>query len=145
MCYALIIKRRGTGNSYIKCWDNGADMPLTNHEAGEIANIIAPIFDKVVADYDFAKYPAEDYKRFKNEFSALNENNGLIEEALVWKWGHWGKSNYPRKHRSLVAETEVHWASFVNSDAVINSEQTFSWWRTTYNRRTTYIILQPLI
>jgi hypothetical protein len=43
-------------------------MPITQIEANQIAWHINPIFQQVLNEYDFGKYPAEDYERLKYHF-----------------------------------------------------------------------------
>ena len=58
---------------------------------------------------------------------------------MEWKWGHWGKPNFPQKHKDLIAEIEGHWPNFAVSDNSQNPELTFQWWKQRLNRPTTYI------
>ena len=114
-------------------------MPLTHDEAVQISQIINPIFDEVVADYDFHKYPADRYELFQNTFSQLPLNNGLIEESLKWKWGYWHKDNYPGRQQQFVEEAIQNWQNYVNQNHNLTSLQTFNWWSNAFNRRTAYI------
>ena len=47
-------------------------MPITQNEAEQIANQIAPIFNPVLNAYDFEKYPFESYQAFREAFANLN-------------------------------------------------------------------------
>lgn len=114
-------------------------MPITNDECNSIIEKISPIFDQVVGEYDLRKYPAANYESFKNTFSSLADRNHEIEDAMKWKWGHWGKPNFPQKHKDLIAEIEGHWPNFAVSDNSQNPELTFQWWKQRLNRPTTYI------
>lgn len=114
-------------------------MPITEQESVQVAAIVGPIFDQVTADYDFSKYPAADYLRFKNSFSSLDIENHDIEDSLLWKWGHWGKPNYPQKHRDLIAEIQALWPRFVSSGSGDSSRRTFDWWSQQLNKPTRYI------
>ena len=114
-------------------------MPITHDEAVQISQIIIPIFDDVVADYDFNKYPADRYEEFQNVFPQLDPNNGLIEESLKWKWGYWNKPNYPGRQQQFVEEAQQHWVNYVNQNVNPTSAQTFNWWSNAFNRRTAYI------
>jgi len=114
-------------------------MPINQNEASEIVNRIGPIFDRVLNEYDFGKYPAEDYQRFKISFSALNIPNTDIEDALIWKWGHWGKANYPQRHRDLIAEVQRLWPQFITSGNGNSAGNTFEWWRAQLVSSTRYI------
>ena len=114
-------------------------MPITPTEANQIAARIAPMFERVLGEYDFAKYPAADYARFKASFSALNPTDAEIEGAMVWKWGHWGKPDFPQNHKNLIGEIQRLWPQFVASGFSDVSSRTFEWWRDSFNRQTTYI------
>jgi hypothetical protein len=114
-------------------------MPITKNETNQIVARIAPIFQQVLNEYDFRKYPAADYARFKASFTALANPNNDISDAMIWKWGHWGKPNYPQRHQDLITEIQGLWPQYVNSFKNNTSEQTFLWWRSHLNRQTTYI------
>jgi hypothetical protein len=114
-------------------------MFIMQTEAIQIAKYISPIFVRVSSTYDFTKYPASDYDRFKRVFSSLAEVNNEIGNALLWKWGHWGKANYPQKHRNLVAEVSHLWPVFISSGYGASSQRTYEWWSQKLNRTTTYI------
>lgn len=109
-------------------------MPITNDERNLIANKIQPIFDAVVNDYDFNKYPADDYLKFKQSFSNLACQSLDIADALVWKWGHTGKENFPQRHRDLIATVIALWPDFIVSECTRNSSLTFQWWRQRLNK-----------
>jgi hypothetical protein len=114
-------------------------VPITPNEAALVVAQITPIFGQILAEYDFGKYPSADYIRFKVSFSALQNPNPDIADAMVWKWGHWGKPNYPRHHRDLIAEIQGLWPQFVGSGSGQTSSQTFQWWSDQLARPTTYI------
>ncbi|WP_289133069.1 hypothetical protein [uncultured Spongiibacter sp.] len=114
-------------------------MPINQNEANEIANRIEPIFDQVLDEYDFRKYPANDYQRFRTSFSALNNLNPDIEDALIWKWGHWGKANFPQHHRDLTEEIQGLWPQFITNCNGNISVKTFEWWSAQLANRTRYI------
>lgn len=114
-------------------------MPISQNETNQIIERITPIFDQVLNEYDFGKYPAEAYTRFKDAFSSLTCTSNDISDAMIWKWGHWGKQNYPQDHRNLIAEVQGLWPQFLASGYTETSAQTFEWWRVHFNRQTTYI------
>lgn len=58
---------------------------------------------------------------------------------MVWKWGHWGKSDFPSSHKRLIEEIQSLWPLFVESGSSDTSLRTFEWWRGSFDRRTTYI------
>ncbi|NBC02368.1 MAG: hypothetical protein GVY20_01545, partial [Bacteroidetes bacterium] len=59
-------------------------MPITTDDRTSIIERITPIFDEVIGEYDFKKYPADDYQHFKNTFSFLPAQNNEIENAMIW-------------------------------------------------------------
>ena len=88
--------------------------------------------------YDFSKYSQDDYKIFQNNFSSLKNENQSIEKALKWKWGHSGKNNFPSAQKNLIKEVESHWKDFALKKFT-NPQDTFEYWKSIFNRKTTYI------
>lgn len=113
-------------------------MNLTSTEVRQISERVAPLFDKVLERYDFEKYPADQYERFKREFSDPCRLPP-IEDALRWKWGHWGKANFPQAHKRLIAEISDSWPDFIAGERLRDSRSTFDWWSRRLGRSTTYI------
>lgn len=114
-------------------------MPITQTDATQIATRIQPIFNQVLNEYDFGKYPATDYQRFKNSFSSFSATNIDIQDSLIWKWGHWRKQNFPQHHRGLITQIQELWPQFIVSGYSNASARTFEWWRTQLANRTRYI------
>ena len=114
-------------------------MPITKDERDQVIEKILPIMDGVIAEYDFGKYPAIEYAKFKSAFSTLSESNTKIADAMKWKWGHWGKPDFPNAHKRLIIELEKLWAKFLESGCTTSSSLTFNWWCTNLDRKTTYI------
>lgn len=104
-----------------------------------IAIKITPIFDKVLNEYDFGKYPSEPYTKFKDSFDALDCSKNDISDAMIWKWGHWGKPNFPQHHKNLIREIQILWPKYIASSVNNTSQQTFNWWSFQLNRQTAYI------
>jgi hypothetical protein len=81
--------------------------------------------------YSYNKYPAADYERFKKTFSALNADVEM-RAALMWKWGHWGKDNFPAKQQALTAVAGQLWPRYCDwassLDCERTAESTFKWW-----------------
>lgn len=90
-------------------------------------------------EYDFGKYPADDYQRFKLSFSSLKNENSDINDALIWKWGHWGKENFPQRHKDLISEIEMLWPEFIESGKSSTSADTYNWWYAELGSQTRYI------
>lgn len=114
-------------------------MLLTEPELTEISNHILQNKDCELRRYDFNKYPADQYARFRNDFSSLSKEITCIEDAMRWKWGHWLKNNYPTAHQSLVQEIIVGWQQFILSENTRLPETTFNWWHQYFGRSTTFI------
>ncbi|MCU0493847.1 MAG: hypothetical protein MUD01_19830 [Chloroflexaceae bacterium] len=114
-------------------------MAITEREAAQIVEQITQTFEQVLNEYDFRKYPAANYDHFKTTFSKLNPTNSDIENAMVWKWGHWDKPNYPQHHKDLISEIQSHWPQFVASGSSATSRQTFEWWQKALQTHTRYI------
>lgn len=119
-------------------------MPLDADEAATVAQAIAADFDRIAAAYDFTKYPADDYRRFRERFASLACDNPEIRPALLWKWGHGNKSNFPAAHRDLIDKIESLWPLFVRSDATAHSARTFEWWYNALNPQSVYITVAYL-
>lgn len=96
-----------------------------------IAQEVDRTFDSHFALYSYTKYPAEDYRRFRETFSSFDERVDL-ESALLWKWGHWGKDNYPAKQQALIKTISALWHEYRQwaGEASYAPEPvaTFTWW-----------------
>jgi hypothetical protein len=109
-------------------------MSITATEAKRIASLVAPIYDVHLEKYSFKKYPAADYIRFKNAYSALRQPNNEIHDSLVWKWGHVGKLDFPPKQKALITKVETSWPDYVEfrqkrKPEKFSSVDTFRWWK----------------
>ncbi|WP_137823528.1 hypothetical protein [Pseudomonas sp. D(2018)] len=101
-----------------------ADWPII---LGEMTSTYGEHFSQ----YSYTKYPAAKYQHFKDTFSAFAVNVEM-ESALLWKWGHWGKANYPTKQGALIAEISALWPEYLQwvdqlPEAPI-PKTTFLWW-----------------
>ena len=114
-------------------------MPITLIETNYIVQNICLILPEVSKEYDFRKYPADEYHILRDEFAAMAASGESIEKALVWKWGHWGKPNYPQCHRLLISEIQGFWEEFSESEEKGRPYDTFTWWQRRLGRPTTYI------
>jgi hypothetical protein len=90
---------------------------------------ISKVFDCYLNQYDSKKYPLEIYKNAKRSFSSKKSSNDEIANALNWKYGNLGKSNFPKSHKSLIIEVEKSWKYFADSKAKDSSRGTFDWWQ----------------
>ncbi|MGH1449556.1 MAG: hypothetical protein ACRBBM_09065 [Pseudomonadaceae bacterium] len=88
------------------------------------------IFQEFHQRYSYKKYPATDYEIFKKTFSELDPKADH-RAALMWKWGHWGKDNFPAKQQALIEEIKKLWpqyCDFIQLHAERSSKATFEWW-----------------
>ena len=90
---------------------------------------ISKVFDCYLNQYDSKKYPLEIYKNAKRSFSSKKSSNDEIANALNWKYGNLGKSNFPKSHKSLIIEVEKAWKHFVESKSKDTPNSTFEWWK----------------
>lgn len=105
-------------------------MSITSDEAKQIVKLISQVYSEHLDKYNFKKYPADDYARFKTSYSQCVIPNNEIHNSLVWKWGHVGKANFPQKQKDLIKKVENLWPEFVGSDHRHTSYRTFEWWKT---------------
>lgn len=101
-----------------------ADWPLIRVE-------VQSTYSEYFSQYSFTKYPAQEYQRFKQTFSAFKPDVEL-DLALLWKWGHWGKTNYPGKQGALITEISALWGEYLKWVGVLTDvhspKDTFQWW-----------------
>jgi len=90
---------------------------------------ISKVFDCYLNQYDSKKYPLEIYNNAKRCFSSKKSSNDEIANALNWKYGNLGKSNFPKSHKLLIIEVENAWKHFVDSKAKDSPSSTFEWWK----------------
>jgi hypothetical protein len=90
---------------------------------------ISKVFDCYLNQYDNKKYPLEIYKNAKRSFSGKKSSNDEIANALNWKYGNLGKSNFPKSHKIIIIEVENAWKHFVDSKAKDSPNSTFEWWK----------------
>ena len=115
-------------------------IQINQTEAQQIARFIFSCFNQVSQQYDFKKYPKWVYDRCKLKFSALNPANQDIHDALVWKYGDWGKSNFPATHRNLISEVQELWQEFTETGNHHSPHDTFQWWQSKWPK-TRYITI----
>jgi hypothetical protein len=118
-------------------------MSISSSEAKQIAEMIIPIFDTHPEKYDFKKYPADAYARYKASYSSHSTSNPEIHDSLAWKWGHHGQSNFSEAKKLLAKKTISLWPDFVTQNRQTAPENTFKWWQT--NLPKTAYITAPYI
>lgn len=111
---------------------------LSQQELGLIVDRISCVYDDVSDRYDDSKYPENAYKTMIDAFSKRERKNTEIENAMKWKWGHWGKNNYPQHHRDLIALINKLWPSYVDEKCTTPCE-TFDYWRMKLEKPHRYI------
>ena len=104
-------------------------IQINQTEAQQIAQFIFSCFKQVSQKYDFKKYPKSVYVRCKLKFSALNPDRQDIHDALVWKYGHWRKSNFPAAHRNVISQVQGLWPQFIKTGNHHSPHGTFKWWQ----------------
>lgn len=122
-------------------------MQINQTEAQQIAQFILSCFSQISKKYDFKKYPKCVYDRCKLKFSALNPDDQDIHDALVWKYGHWGKPNFPPAHCKLIQEVQKLWPQFIKTGNHHSPYGTFQWWKSKFpkNRYITVAFITHLI
>ncbi len=89
-------------------------LDLDKQDKQSILERIKKDFPDRLAEYASRKYPEEQYDRLLGIFGEPKRvTAGDIEKALVWKYGHWGKGNYPLKHHQLITNVQRSWDQFI--------------------------------
>jgi hypothetical protein len=87
-------------------------LNLTELETAAVVRGIAPELLRYANQYDEKKYPPAELARLRAVFatpdSVLEPD---IVAALVWKYGHTGKANYPKHQRALAARIAKLWST----------------------------------
>jgi hypothetical protein len=72
---------------------------------------IEPELLRYANQYDERKYPPAELARLRGVFGTRESVfEPDILAALVWKYGHTGKANFPAQHRELAARIAKLWA-----------------------------------
>ena len=111
---------------------------LSNQELDLIAGRISCVYDDILGRYDGSKYPEDAYQIMISAFSKRKQQNEQIENAMKWKWGHWGKVNYPQHHKDLIDLINNLWSSYVGEKCTTSCE-TFDYWRKNLEKSHRYI------
>lgn len=92
---------------------------LSVKEAVRIAALISSDLRDYVGRYDTRKYPPEVYDRIRRAFSVpKGVTRADIETAILWKYGHLGKSGYPKHHVGLIQDVQKLWPAFLRSGSM---------------------------
>lgn len=109
----------------------GMEEPIKEAEWQRVLKEVKVTYTSHLELYSYQKYPAHEYEGFKRAFSTLAEKVDL-SAALLWKWGHWGKENFPSKQKLLISEIESLWPSFrrwaLSVGDQLTPKNTFQWW-----------------
>ena len=121
-------------------------VPLSKAEMESICSTIKNCFDEIRDKYDQRKYPPallEDYRRV---FSSLAEE-ASVKAALEWKWGYYGKNNYPEKQKALIQRIQDLWEeySIAARKAPQEPEDTFNFWKSKLSPANTRFISYSFI
>lgn len=114
--------------------------PLSEVELKDIAGRIGCVFDDVLCRYDGAKYPERPYQQMVASFAQRSPQNSEIESAMKWKWGHWGKANFPEHHKRLIALITNTWPKYTETDC-LSPRDTFSFWLKELKKPHRYILV----
>jgi hypothetical protein len=109
-------------------------VEISNDASKQITQKIARDFGEHVGRYDQQKYPPTELIRLQRAFSDPDSAAETdILAALIWKYGHTGKKNFPRKHRELAVTVAELW----RDHAIRRDEQpevAFERWRALLGR-----------
>ena len=101
---------------------------LNEEEKQKIADIILKSSEVYISKYQSSKYPEETYlllkKRFPNPRNVEPED---INNAIVWKYGHWGKSNFVKSHKVIISKIQKYWDEFVKTEKYDMSSIFYFW------------------
>lgn len=83
---------------------------LTARESSAIVAKIRPTFVDTAARYDTKKYLPDVYKNVRAAFLAPTLVSAeVLQDALLWKYGHLGKSRIPGAHERLISHLQREW------------------------------------
>lgn len=104
-------------------------MTIIECESKKIIEKISPIFWEYLNQYNENKYPPGVYAELKETFSnPANVEKGDIENALKWKYGHYGKSDFTGNNKKIISDVQNAWSDFEKSIEKNDPETTFNWW-----------------
>lgn len=88
-----------------------ASAKLSVEECRSLASAIAPQLEHYAARNDDAKYSPSVYAAVLRDFRRKPSSVGpdSLRDALLWKWGHLGKSKIPGHHSNLIQEIQRGW------------------------------------
>lgn len=88
---------------------------LTARESSAIVATIRPSFVDIAGRYDVKKYSPEVYENIRAAFRAPAQVSAeALQDALLWKYGHFGKSRIPGAHQRLISHLQREWPHLVH-------------------------------
>ena len=89
---------------------------LTQEQLLTIKEVVKKKFNYFLSKYDSQKYPEDIYIQSKIKFkepSQITAND--ITQAILWKYGHLNKSNYPDSHKNIIKIIIYSWPDFLKN------------------------------
>lgn len=118
---------------------------LSAAEAQRIAALISSDLHDYIRRYDTRKYPPDIYDRVRRAFlTPARVRPTDIETAILWKYGHLGKSGYPKQHAKLIRDLQRLWPAFARSE-MIGPEATSRFWFNALGRPKAFVTIAFLI
>ncbi|MBD3195991.1 MAG: hypothetical protein GF317_13100, partial [Candidatus Lokiarchaeota archaeon] len=103
-------------------------MNLNEIERRKIAEAINENLEAYCSNFDSLKYPEEPYIKWKKAFAnPCVDNKNFLKEAFEWKYGHWGKDNYPESHKTIISKFCNNWEEFVEKNK-FDMKDIFDYW-----------------
>ncbi len=120
-------------------------MVLSTDEQRRIVDEIGSDFTDLIAKYDSRKYPEAPYLELQGKFRAFTTVSCEdIKRALVWKYGHWRKDNYPDAHKILIQKVCQEWPQFVTA-STSTPRGDFDYWSKTLQDHHSFITVCFLV
>jgi hypothetical protein len=103
-------------------------MKLTSNDILCASRAVRPNLDEYAEKYSDTKYPPAELERLRAAFGERRIRAGDIANAFYWKWGHWGKRNFPQRHKILMDKAEEIRPTFLARPATATPYETFKFW-----------------
>ena len=102
---------------------------FSKSETKDIAEIMRSAhWEREAQKYDCVKYPPEQHQILIAKFSSLTADTDDFHDALVWKYGHTKKGNFPESHKCIMKRTAALWKQYLKTDTIV-PQMTFDFWR----------------
>lgn len=120
-------------------------LNLSYNDKQAIVDAMRHDFASTVQRYDGYKYPEDVYDSLRTAFHTRESVTAdHIRDALIWKYGHWRKPNFPSKHKTIIARIQTEWAAFVERN-LSDAEQIFNYWTDTLSAHQSFITVTFLV